>query len=234
MSPKTDMDEKLPRCADCPVELADRACRREGGRGPADCPTLRHKDLAAEALLRLEEPGLREFARQASLQEAEGYEGRDQGYARLRPVKPRIVETVEFAKRMGYQRLGLVFCIGLRKEAGVVAEIFETNGLEVVSVCCKVGRAPKSALGLGREAQIDKTAPAETMCNPVLQALAVNRAKVDLNVLLGLCVGHDSLFLRHAEAMSTVLAVKDRLLGHNPLAAVHAYDGYCRYLKAPL
>ena len=54
------------------------------------------------------------------------------------------------------------------------------------------------------------------------------------NVLLGLCVGHDSLFFRYAEAPCTVLAVKDRLLGHNPLAAVYEYESYYRYLKQPL
>jgi uncharacterized metal-binding protein len=48
----------------------------------------------------------------------------------------------------------------------------------------------------------------------------------DLNVLMGLCVGHDSLFFRHSAAPVTVLAVKDRVLGHNPLAAVYQADGY--------
>ena len=43
---------------------------------------------------------------------------------------------------------------------------------------------------------------------------------------MGLCVGHDSLFFRHSEAPVTVLAVKDRVLGHNPLAAVYLADGY--------
>ena len=51
------------------------------------------------------------------------------------------------------------------------------------------------------------------------------------NVLLGLCVGHDSLFFKYTEAPCTVLAVKDRLLGHNPLAAVYNVDSYYRCLK---
>jgi uncharacterized metal-binding protein len=69
------------------------------------------------------------------------------------------------------------------------------------------------------------------MCNPVLQALTVNEEKTDFNILLGLCVGHDSLFLKYAEAPCTVLAVKDRVLVHNPLAAVYNIDLYYRYLK---
>lgn len=62
----------------------------------------------------------------------------------------------------------------------------------------------------------------------------MNCAGVELNVLLGLCVGHDSLVLRHLEAPTTVLAVKDRMLGHNPLAAVHCSASYFNYLKKPV
>ena len=64
------------------------------------------------------------------------------------------------------------------------------------------------------------------MCTPVGQARALARAGTELNLLLGLCVGHDSLFMKHSVAPVTVLAVKDRVLGHNPLAAVYPADGY--------
>ena len=50
-------------------------------------------------------------------------------------------------------------------------------------------------------------------------------------MLLGLCVGHDSLFLKAANAPCTVLAVKDRVTGHNPLAAIYNIDSYYRALK---
>ncbi|MBW2121998.1 MAG: DUF1847 domain-containing protein, partial [Deltaproteobacteria bacterium] len=53
----------------------------------------------------------------------------------------------------------------------------------------------------------------------------------DFNILLGLCVGHDSLFLKYAEAFSTVLIVKDRVLGHNPAAALYTTDSYYARLK---
>lgn len=55
--------------------------------------------------------------------------------------------------------------------------------------------------------------------------------KTEFNVLMGLCVGHDSLLFQYATAPCTVLAVKDRMLGHNPLAAVYNVDSYYRYLK---
>jgi uncharacterized metal-binding protein len=54
----------------------------------------------------------------------------------------------------------------------------------------------------------------------------LQKAGTELNVMLGLCVGHDSLFSAHSHAPVTVLAVKDRILGHNPLAASYLVDGY--------
>jgi len=228
------MSTDHPTCAACDVPPPERACRKAAGRGPENCPTLTQSSLKRQAQEALKAPEIFEFARQASMQEAAGYAGRDQGYARLKPVKPRIQETVEFAKRLGAQRLGLVFCAGLVKEAGVVEEVFKTNGLETVSVICKVGRVDKSELGLDRSQQIDMLAEKEAMCNPILQAFLLNHFQTGLNVLMGLCVGHDSLVMHHSQAMCTVLAVKDRLLGHAPLTAVYTYDSYYRCLKEPL
>ena len=121
----------------------------------------------------------------------------------------------------------------LRREAAGAAEIFEAQGLETISAVCKAGGLSKSELGLSGEDLLNPEQP-ESMCNPVLQAELMNRAQVDFNVLLGLCVGHDTLALRHLEAPATVLAVKDRMLGHNPLAAVQCSGSYFNYLKTPM
>jgi uncharacterized metal-binding protein len=175
-------------------------------------------------------PGIYEFAKQASIQEAAGYMNRDLGYELVRASKTRIEEIMGFAEKMNYKRLGMAFCIGLRKEAKVVEKIFSSGGFDVISAVCKVGRIPKEHIGVGKDQQIapDTT---EAMCNPVLQTMILNKEKTDFNVLIGLCVGHDSLFFKYTEAPCTVLAVKDRLLGHNPLAAVYNVDSYYRCLK---
>jgi len=227
-------DAPLPQCALCPYDWSERFCRTGKGKAPKDCPSIKMRGLVEPAVTETTSAACGVFAKQASLQEATCYGGREEGYGVVKPLKPRIVEIVEFARRMGYKRLGLVFCIGLRKEAAVVHEILATNGFEVASVSCKVGGVAKDVLGITPAEQVDPGAAHETMCNPVLQAMVVNEAHTDFNVLLGLCVGHDSLFFKHAEAMGTVLAVKDRLLGHNPIAAINQYDSYYRYLKKPL
>jgi len=222
--------KKMPSCALCPYDWSERYCRRLGGKGPENCPSLL-SDLAKEAQTLISVPALLEFSRNCSIQESKAYGGRELGYEHIHPIKSRIQEIVEFAKRMDYKRLALIFCVGLRREAAIVHEIFEDHGFETVSVVCKVGRMPKSGLRLSQEDHVDPGVEVETMCNPVLQALVANHSEAELNVLLGLCVGHDSLFIRHAKAPVTILAVKDRLLGHNPLAAIYTYDSYYRSLK---
>ena len=186
--------------------------------------------MIQESSTEYDKPEVLEFAKQASIQEAEGYGDRELGYAHVKPLKPRIIEIIEFSERMKYRRLGLLFCFGLRKEAKVVSTILCARGFEVVSVVCKVGRVPKERIGIAEDQKI-AIGQFESMCNPVTQATIANKARCDFNVLLGLCVGHDSLVFKYSEAPCTVLAVKDRLLGHNPLAAVYTIDTYYRSLK---
>jgi uncharacterized metal-binding protein len=224
------MKENLPGCARCTLQPSERICQQPDGKAPPYCTTANEAEIIDKALKEYAAPDIREFAKQASVQEGSGYADKDRGYEHVRPLKPRIVEIIEFAGRMNYRRLGLAFCIGLRKEAREVEKLFTSKGFEVVSSICKIGRIPKEEIGVGDADKI-RIGGFEAMCNPIAQAYVLNAAKTDLNVLMGLCVGHDSLFLKYAEAPCTVFAVKDRLLGHNPLAAVYTLDSYYRSLK---
>jgi uncharacterized metal-binding protein len=224
----------LPRCANCSVPEEKRICITSSGRGPEFCPTLHEREAVRAAESLLGDPEVLQFARQASIQEAECYLNRDSKPFVAHPIKPRLQEIIEFARKMNYTRLGLVFCIGLRRETGAVTRVLEKQGFEVVSVVCKVGGVPKEKIGV-RDHQKIQIGAEETMCNPLAQAEVLNRAQTDLNVLIGLCVGHDSLFFKHSQAYTTVLAVKDRVLGHNPLAAVYTLGSYSeRFLKTQI
>lgn len=201
------------------------------GSGAKGCPTLTKAEILSKA--RGAYAGdVCEFARQASRQEAHGYANRHQRPYVLQPAKSRIVEICEFARKMNYQALGLAFCIGLSREAAMVEKIFRANGFEVISVVCKAGRVPKETIGITDEDKIFQGTD-ESMCNPVFQAMLLNEEKTHFNVLLGLCVGHDSLFFKYAQAPTTVLAVKDRVTGHNPLAAVYLAHSYYRKTMHP-
>lgn len=224
--------EKEPTCAVCGVAGPERACYAPAGRGPDTCPTQTLIDLAAEARQAYADPAVREFARLASVQEGECYLERDRRPYVLHAGKPRFQEICEFAHKIGAKKVGLAFCIGLAQEARMVDRLFRQQGLEVVSVVCKVGRVSKEDFGIRDEEKIF-IGTDEAACNPILQAKILNRAGTGLNVLLGLCVGHDSLFFKHAEAYTTVLAVKDRVTGHNPLAAVYTAHSYFAFLGRP-
>jgi uncharacterized metal-binding protein len=215
-------------CAMCPFQRAEQLCRNENGKAPEDCATVLYPEQVEDACAALRaDAELMRFARESSLQEAACYAPSPYDPDARRPVKPRIMEIIEFAQRMGYHRLGLAFCLGLRTEARELCRILESHGFEVVSVCCKVGRVDKNFLGIRDEEKI-KPGP-ESMCNPVTQAKILNEEKCDFNLMLGLCVGHDSLFLKYLEGLVTVVAVKDRLLGHAPLNAL--YSNYYAFLK---
>ena len=133
----------------------------------------------------------------------------------------RLEEIIRFAKLMGYRKIGIAFCIGFSYEARVLEEILEKH-FEVSSVCCKVCGIDKKRFHLE---QIRKDIY-EAMCNPLGQAGILNREKTDLNIILGLCVGHDILFTKYSKAPVTTFAVKDRVLAHNTLGAI--YSGYYR------
>lgn len=224
------MSTELPGCARCHFRTQERLCQKENGKSPPFCPTQNYGEIIGQALNELRKPDILEFAKQASIQEGEGYAHRELGYQKVKPVKPRIMETIEFAHRMNYKRLGFVFCIGFTKEAEVVEKLLSAEEFEVVSAMCKLGREPKETLGV-RDDQKIRIGCFESMCNPIAQAFVMNSAKTEFNIVMGLCVGHDSLFLKYSDAPCTVLAAKDRLLGHNPLAAIYTIDSYYRSLK---
>ncbi|MCK4236431.1 MAG: DUF1847 domain-containing protein [Candidatus Krumholzibacteria bacterium] len=136
--------------------------------------------------------------------------------------EPRLNEIILFAGEMGFRKLGLVFCIGLVSEAKVLDEILSQH-FEVCSVCCKVDGIAKNTFGLER---IRSEREDEVMCNPAGAAELLNRAGADLNIICGLCVGHDAIFCMKSKAPVTTLIAKDRVLAHNPAGAI-----YCQYVR---
>lgn len=202
----------MSHCAECDL----RGCKTyEEDKTLRDCPG-KDKPIQEQAAALFQEPDSLRMARAAAQVEAEGY-----------GQLCRMEEIILFCKKLGFQKLGLVFCTGLSKEAATVSRILRYHGFDVASVLCKNGSHPKSSIGLTCDETLSGN-DLEVMCNPVGQALVMNQENVDFNILLGLCVGHDTLCLKYLDAPATVLAVKDRRTGHNPLAAIYLADGYFR------
>jgi len=144
----------------------------------------------------------------------------------------RVEEIIAFANRIGAKRIGIATCIGLIEETRVFVKVLEAHGLESYAVLCKVGSVDKTEVGIPEELKILKGSH-ESLCNPILQARILNAQKTDLNVIVGLCVGHDSLFTKHSDALVTTLITKDRVLAHNPAAALYTAGFYYKRLFLP-
>ncbi len=200
-------------------------------KGPENCPTRVEAGVIEEVMSRYHDPQVAEFARVASVVEGEAYMRTPWAPDTMSPLTTRLEEIINFARKMGYKKLGVAFCIGLMNEARILIPILENRGFDVISVCCKAGGIAKEEIGVKDEEKIHP-GKYEAMCNPISQAEILNKEGSDFNILLGLCVGHDALFLKHTKALATVFVVKDRLLGHNSLAALYLSFSYCRRLLA--
>lgn len=139
----------------------------------------------------------------------------------------RVEEIMEFARKIGAKKIGIATCVGLLRESRTLASIFRRHGFEVFGIGCKAGTQKKTSVGIPKKCN----GVGENMCNPILQAKMLNKEKTDLNVVVGLCVGHDSLFYKYSEALVTTAVTKDRVLGHNPVAALYTADSYYSKLK---
>ena len=206
-----------PTCVLCGV----KACTAEPDtkKPPTFCPMPAEAALLEEVeRAYLEREDLRRLAIESARTEAAGY-----------CRSTRIEEIMDFARRIGAKRLGIAHCVGLMQEAKAAREIFAAGGFEVYTVCCKAGSIDKEKIGLRDDEKV-RPGQYEAMCSPVGQAALLAKVGTQLNVVIGLCVGHDSLFFMHSKAPATVLVAKDRVLGHNPVAALYTTHSYYRRL----
>ena len=215
------MGKDIPRsCVDCAVTRCDNS--GSSRPYPAFCQSERLKaDGSTEASLQQyrQDPEDLRLAQVAASVESDGYK-----------KWPRVQETIVFAKRMGYRKIGIATCVALIRESRTLAKMLRANGFEVYGVGCKAGGLEKDALSIPPEHQ----GPGPVACNPILQAELLAEAGTEFNIIMGLCVGHDSLFCKHSRAPVTTLVVKDRVLIHNPVMALYTADGYYAHLTEPL
>ena len=202
------MSDIVRSCVDCRIG----SCNKKDSPFPPFCLTAHMpQEVLEDAMAQYDIEENRLVAVSAAEVEADNY-----------CKMTRIEETVEFAKKIGAKRIGIATCLGLLEEAGIAARIFRSHGLEVFGAACKSGTQKKVNIGIPQRCE----AVGENMCNRILQAKVLNYHNTDLNVLIGLCVGHDSLFYKYSRAPVTTLVAKDRVLAHNTVAALYQADKY--------
>ena len=212
---KSNETDLCRSCVDCAVTRCDNS--GSAAPYPAFCVSQALAGGETEASLEQyqADPEDLKLAQTAASVESDGYR-----------KWPRVQETIVFAKRMGYRKIGIATCVALIRESRTLARLLRANGFEVCGVGCKAGELDKSDLGIPAEHQ----GPGPTACNPILQAELLAKAGTEFNLVMGLCVGHDSLFYKHSQAPASTLVVKDRVLIHNPVMALYTADGYYAHL----
>jgi len=215
----------VPQCAKCPGGYCRGAPIDQLNNDvlPEYCPMKTSRDAVNSVLEKYTQPEVRRTYLPATITEKEAYEV-IRGVRMA--VRPRIKEVVEYSRLINAKLLGVAFCSSLRDEGKRTVEFLEKNGLTVASVMCKCGGVDKTELQIPSEYKIGDSDKFEAACNPLLQAELLNRAGTDLNLIVGLCLGHDIVFTQNSKAPVTTLVVKDRLLGHNPVIAL--YSNYHR------
>lgn len=122
-------------------------------------------------------------------------------------IRSRVDNIRAYAEISGYKKIGIAYCVSFTRQAEKLEKILE-HDFEIEKVNCKVGRISKvELLGEGQG----------TACNPILQAEYLNDRNTDLNIVMGLCVGHDILFTKYSKAASTTLLVKDEVNNNEPV-----------------
>jgi uncharacterized metal-binding protein len=200
-----------PQCVKCAVRRCGST--EKNGKVPASCPTEKYPDLVKETTKKYRLPENQAVIKGwiGLMKKVLDPQKQDEKYAWT-----RIHEIIEYAHIRGMKRLGIATCYALMPEAKMLSGILENSGFEVVSLSCLCGEVNPQDLGM----------PGNIFCNPILQAEILNQEKTDLNIMVGLCVGHDILFLRNCTAETTPLIVKDRALGHNSVAALYQSQGF--------
>jgi uncharacterized metal-binding protein len=208
------MDD-FPRCDQC----GDVGCKSGEPGKFKKCPTNISEHTREEIIARYHEPETQKLI-QTSAKVERGTMQPVNGV--LTPIRPRISEIMAFADQMGWKKIGVAFCLAARDEAIRLTKVLEARGFEVHSVICRTFSMKKADYGIAKEDCLKSDM--ETVCNPVYQAELLNEAGTQLNIVLGLCVGHDMMFTKNSKAYTTTLLVKDRMTANNPVGPL--YSGF--------
>jgi uncharacterized metal-binding protein len=129
----------------------------------------------------------------------------------LNPRIDRVNEIIAYAKESKISKIGIANCTTFLKEAAHLEEMLVESGFQVEKVHCKYGRVPFNELVPGYKG---------ISCNPAGQAKYLEDKGTDLNIMMGLCLGHDMIFNARSKAPVTPIIVKDRKLKHHTLEAL--------------
>ncbi len=134
----------------------------------------------------------------------------------------RLSELIYFCLEMKYKRIGIAYCTDLQEPAEILTQVLR-RFFDVFPVCCKIGGVSVDDPFSFKNADSDRGERRKYIaCNPRGQAEALNKLGTDLNVIVGICIGADSIFTHASDAPVTTLFVKDKSLANNPIGALYS------------
>lgn len=196
---------EAPGCESCGVA----ACEHPERTAPPFCPEPDiSEEMRAHVRRLYDEPANRQIMEAAARVSA--------GTAN----STRVQDTIKFASYMGASRIGIATCTAMLKETAVLVRLLRRAGFEVKALGCKLQENRAPDLGIDPSCGIGDC----VICNPIMQALLLNEAGCDLNILMGICVGHDALFAKYSDAPVVTLVAKDFLAANNPCVVLYTAD----------
>ena len=116
----------------------------------------------------------------------------------------RLREIAEYSKKLGIKRLGVGHCADMAREADLSARYLESHSLQPL------------------------LPPASPGCDPIGQLEYFSARDTQLNVIAGMSVAHEVLFISASELPVVSLIARDVRLRHNPVAALYTSGSYSR------
>jgi uncharacterized metal-binding protein len=198
-------DNKMDLIYSCSI-CESKPCIKGGNNFPKQCPTVLQSKIAIESKdIYIENKIINNIMKISdTLPRNE-----------IKEYRSRFDEIILFIKEMRINKLGVAFCTGLSDEAGKFIELFKNEEIKIIPVCCRVGAVDKNEIGIKKSDHFIST------CNPITQAEILNSEKTDLNIVIGLCVGHDVIFNKYIKGLTTTLIVKDRKYNNCPVKALN-------------
>ena len=169
-------------------------------KAPEQCPGIIHSEVLEKA---------------KNICATEGTDARKlwQAFGRLIGTggaqKSRVEHIVDFSRSLGVKRLGIGSCLRYIKDARFLQRLFQEEGFQCTIIFCKVGGWQTKDIDVNKKTNW-------IICNPIGQALILNKLGCEVEITLGLCMGHEMIFNKYAEGYVTNLYVKEKISHERP------------------
>ena len=128
--------------------------------------------------------------------------------------KSRLEHIVDFCRSLEISTMGIASCLRYIKEVHYLRNLFEEQGWRSHVAICKVGGFTVSDIAVEKDTDW-------IVCNPLGQAYLLNDLNCEVNVTLGLCMGHEMIFNHYSQGYVTNLIVKEKISCERSLDTLH-------------